>query len=195
MNKDPKNGAIVVITGAAATGKSTVAAALQAKLSAQGSLWLYSGIDSFAQSLRRDWASFEGRGGPFAERGFVYSRGKDGALSLTLGADGRRVMNAFHKSIAAIARSGINVVCEAVIYDAEDWGDWVETLEPFSTCWVKLSAPLAVLEDREKDRPQEVRGLARGMMSTQGVGRFDVECDTSIDTLEEVVGKILESMD
>ncbi len=185
------SGRVVAVTGPAAAGKSTIATALQAELTREGSLWLFSGLDAFADSLRRDWASFEGNGGPFAERGFVYERDADDGLTLKLGIDGRRVFRAFHRSVASIAESGVNVVCETVVYDKTDWDDWVETLKPITNYWVRLSAPLAVLESREMNRPQAVRGLARGMMAKQPVGDYDLEVDTSIEDVDEIVERVV----
>ena len=72
VSERSSQGSVVVLTGPPASGKSTLARALQGKLSALGSPWLYNGVDAFADSLRRDWSSFEGNGGQFAERGFTY---------------------------------------------------------------------------------------------------------------------------
>jgi chloramphenicol 3-O phosphotransferase len=178
---------LIAITGPAAAGKSTLARALQAEFSARGALWLTFELDGFARGLPRDWIGLAGRRGRFADRGFIYVRGSDGSIALTLGPDGRRVLAAFHRSVAAVVRSGVGVICETIVYDDEDWSDWQNALGGIIQCWVKLGAPLAVLEAREQaDRTRLFQGLARGMSARKPVGTFDIEADTA----EEAAGAI-----
>lgn len=183
---------VVAITGPAAAGKSTIAKALQSELSRRGSLWLYIEIDAFAATLYRDWFSFDGRGGSFAERGFVFQRDDNNGLRLNLGPDGRRVLFAFHRAVAAVANAGVNVVCETIVHDDRDWEDWSETLQAIPVYWVKLGAPLAFLEAREQNRPSEVRGLARAVMSRKPIGSYHLDVDTSAEGIDEIVERIIE---
>ena len=145
----------------------------------------------FARALPCDWIAIGDRVGRYAERGFVYSRADDGSIELTLGSDARRVLAAFHRSVAAIVKSGINVVCETIVYDADDWNDWAAALTGIVPCWVKLSAPLAVLERRETDRSPLFQGLARAMAARNPVGKYAVEADTSTETANEIVERVL----
>jgi len=188
-------GKVVAITGPAACGKSTISKALQSRLSSQGSLWILVEVDGFASSLMKDWFSFDLQTAPYGDRGFTYTRGNDQGLQLAVGLEGRKVLNAFHRSVAAIARSGVDVVCETVICDDDDWADWLEVLQGIPQLWVELNAPLSVLETREIDRPKEIRGLARGMKTRGAVGQYDISADTSIETPEEIVDRILTSSD
>jgi hypothetical protein len=111
---------LIAITGPAAVGKSTVARELQSELIRSGELWLVIELDTFARGLSRDWISFGKHQGRYAERGFVYARGQDGGIELRVGPDGRSVLAAFHRSVAAIARSGVGVICETIVYDDDD---------------------------------------------------------------------------
>jgi chloramphenicol 3-O-phosphotransferase len=128
-------GTVVLITGPAAVGKSTVARGLQAELGRNGALWLVLELDVFARALSRDWIAAGGREGRFAGRGFIYRRTDDGSIDLVLGAEGRRVLTAFHRSVAAIARSGVDLICETIIYDDADREDWSSALAGLSTTW------------------------------------------------------------
>jgi len=181
----------IAITGPAAAGKSTIAKALQAELIRRGELWHVMELDVFARGLPREWIKWGTHLGEFAERGFVYARGADGRVDLTLGADGRRVLAAFHRSVAAVVKSGINVICETIVYDDEDWRDWTAALTDISARWVKLSAPIDVLEGREVERPRPAQGLARGMAARQPVGEYDVEGDTGVEAVGAIVGRIV----
>jgi chloramphenicol 3-O phosphotransferase len=186
-------GRLVAITGPAAVGKSTLARALQAELGRNGELWLVLELDVFARGLSREWIGMgRQRRGAYADAGFVYSRTNDGGVVLTMGADARRVLAAFHRSVAAVVRSGLNAVAETIVYDAADWEDWRDALRDVQTTWVRLFAPLDVLQARERaDETRVFKGLAQGMMSRPPVGHYDVEADTSAETVDANVVRIL----
>ena len=187
-------GKVVAITGPAAAGKSTLARALQSEVARAGELWLVHELDLFARGLSRAWIGIEERRGRFSDRGFVYARAADGSIGLTLGADGRRTLAAFHRSVSAVARSGLGVICETIVYDEEDWRDWTLALEGIDACWVKLAAPIATLEARERAEPTRLfQGLARGMSARPPVGRYDIEADTSAESPSELAKRILAS--
>jgi chloramphenicol 3-O-phosphotransferase len=184
-------GRVVGITGPAAAGKSTVAKALQAELVRDGELWLVVELDTFGRSLPREWISLGEREGRHADLGFIYSRGDDGGIELRLGADARRVLHAFHGAVAAMAKSDVNVICETILYDDADWADWLDALGDTRMCWVKLSAPLATLESREKaDRNAAFLGLAKGMSARPSVGDFNILADTEAEEIGAIVERI-----
>jgi chloramphenicol 3-O phosphotransferase len=188
-------GRLIAITGPAAVGKSTVARALQAELSRGGELWLVVELDVFARSLSRNWIAVGERAGRYADRGFTYATAADSSVGLTLGPDARRVLAAFHRSTAAIARSGVPVICETIVYDPADWDDWSEALEAIPATWVKLAAPVAVLDAREQADPTRAfQGLARGMSARPPVGRFDIEADTSAEDTATIVRRVIEGL-
>jgi chloramphenicol 3-O-phosphotransferase len=116
---------------------------------------------------------------------------RNGSLQLELGSDGRRVLSAFHRSVAAVVNSGVNVVCEAIVYDEADWDDWSDALQRISCGWVRLSASLAALDQREQERAGAAQGLGRGMAARRAVGRYDVEADASIETTAAIVIRTL----
>ena len=134
-------GNLIGIVGPAAVGKSTVARFLQAELARDGDLWLILELDAFATSLPRNWIALNGRAGRFAGRGFIYHREGPDRIDLTIGPDGRRFLAAFHRSVAAVLHSGVNVICETIVYDPADWDDWLEALKGAPAWWVKLNAP------------------------------------------------------
>jgi chloramphenicol 3-O-phosphotransferase len=182
----------IAITGPAAAGKSTIAQALQTELIRRGELWLLMELDVFARGLPRDWIKWGKHRGQFAERGFVYARGPDGRVDLTLGSDGRSMLAAFHRSVAAVVKSGVNVICETIVYDEADWQDWLAALTNISARWVKLDASIDVLEGREVERPRPAQGLARGMTARKPVGEYDLEADTGVDATSTIVGRIVD---
>ncbi len=176
-----KPGKLVAITGPAAVGKSTVAKALLADLTGDGDLWLLMELDVFARALPRDWIAWGERVGRRSELGFTYGREADGSVGLTLGADGRQMLAAFHRSVAAVVRSGMDVICETVVHDEGDWADWQAALDGIEVCWVRLTAPVARLEERERAERPSARPL---------VGVSDIEADTDVDDAQAIARRI-----
>lgn len=186
-------GRLVVVTGPAAVGKTTVARALQKHLSRDGDFWLVMDLDVFARGISMRWLSFGDRGGRYADRGFTYAPAPSGGIELTLGADGRRVLAAFHRSVAATVALGVDVVAEAAIYDADDRRDWSVALGEIEATWVRLTASVDELAARERANPSRVfHGLAEGMSARPVVGSFDVVADTGAETLEDIVHRVTE---
>lgn len=186
------DGKVIAITGPAAAGKSTLARALQGELARSGELWLVHELDLFGRGVSRDWIGVGDRRGRLCDRGFAYAPAEDGSIRLTLGDDARRVLAAFHRSVSAVARSGLPVICETIVYDEDDWRDWELALDGIHVCWVKLAAPIAALEERERaDRTRVFQGLARGMSARKPVGRYDVEADTSAESVAAIVLRVL----
>ncbi len=190
---DPPQGDVIVISGPAASGKSTLARALQKRFSRDDQLWMLLELDTFGRGVPRDWIALGDRVGRHSARGFTYGSAASGGLDLTLGADGRRVLGAFHRAVAAAAASGVHVICEAIVYDDADWQDWLEALGDLDVIWVRLHASVDVLEQRERaDRSRIFQGLARGMSARAAVGAWDVEGDSGIQSVDELVERVAE---
>ncbi len=186
-------GSLAIITGPAAVGKSTIGRSLQSELIIQsGQLWLIIELDVFARALPREWTALGAHRGKYSELGFSFVRSEDGSMEQSLGADGRRFLAAFHQSVAAVVKSGLNVICETIVHDDEDWNDWGEALGGLPACWIGLSAPNTVLEAREKAvRATAFQGLARGMANRKPVGTYAVEADTDAETTAGIVQRII----
>ena len=188
-------GRLVVITGPVAAGKSTLSRALQEVFAAKGEMCLGLELDTFGRGVPRDWIAMGTHRGINAQSGFDYVRTSTDMVQLALGTDGRRVLRAFHRSVAAVVNSGLHAVCETIVYDDDDWRDWLEALHGIPACWVRLSAPLDVLEGREKaDRPRFLQGLAKGMTARMSVGSFDIEADTSAETAGAIAQRIIATL-
>jgi chloramphenicol 3-O-phosphotransferase len=88
------------------------------------------------------------------------------------------------------------VVCETIVYDAGDWAGWARALDGVRTHWVRLTAPLAVLRARETDDESRVfKGLAQGMMARPAVGRYELEADTSVESVPAIVQRVVKVID
>jgi chloramphenicol 3-O-phosphotransferase len=195
VRANQRTGRLIIITGPAAVGKSTLARGLQTHFGRDGQHWLVFELDSFGRGVPREWIAFEKHVGRSAARGFIYGPVASGGLDLTLGIDGRRVLAAFHRAVAATVSSGMDVICEAIVYDDADHRDWLDALGDIEATWVRLDASIDLLEERERaDRTRLFQGLARGMSARPKVGTYDVEGDSGVQTVDELVERTLESV-
>jgi hypothetical protein len=88
------------------------------------------------------------------------------------------------------------VICETIVHDEEDWADWQAALDRTPALWVRLSAPLGVLEARESAEPTRIfHGLAKGMIARPAVGAYDLDADTGSEGVDRIVGRIIEALD
>jgi chloramphenicol 3-O-phosphotransferase len=185
---------LIVLTGPAAVGKSTVARALQKHLGRDGAFWTVMELDAFARGLPTDWLAFDRHVGRHAQRGLVYAPTESGGIELIVGADGRQLFAAFHRAVAATVELGVNVIAEAAIYDDEDRRDWSVALGDIDATWVRLTASVDELEARENANPSRLfRGLARGMSARAVARPFDVVADTGAESVDEIVRRIAEA--
>ena len=186
---------MIIVTGPAAAGKSSLVRSLQTRFSREDEHWLIFELDSFGRGVPVDWLAFGKHVGRFAARGFVYGPGETGGIKLTLGPDGRRVLAAFHRAVAATVASGMDVLCESIVYDDADHRDWLEALGEIEATWVRLSASIELLEERERgDRSRLFQGLARGMSARPAVGTYDFEGDSGTQSVDELVERTVESL-
>jgi chloramphenicol 3-O-phosphotransferase len=184
-------GRLIVISGPAASGKSTLARALQKRFGRRGELWMLFELDSFGRGLSPDWIAMGDHVGREAARGFTYGPSATGGIGLTIGADARRVLNAFHRAVAGAVVSGLDVICETIVYDEEDRADWSDAIAGIDVIWVRVSAPVDVLDERERaDRTRLLKGLGRGMSARPRVGDVDVEGDSGTESVEQLVERV-----
>ncbi|MEZ4647311.1 MAG: AAA family ATPase [Candidatus Eisenbacteria bacterium] len=130
MNERQQPAKIILINGASSAGKSTLARALQQELPE-----------------------------PFLHLSFDHLRTSD-ALPMARIRNGTvdwermrpAVFDGFHRSLAAFAEAGNNLIVDHII-ESERWRtDLVELLTPFDVFCVGVHCPLPELERRERSR-------------------------------------------
>ena len=184
-------GRIILINGTSSSGKTTLAKGLQSTLP---ELWLEMGIDRFAYAL-------PGRilGQPAWPQLFRYVRpdgATDGPFAIKTTALGQRFVSSMHRTAAAIAGSGINVIVDHVLLE----GSWLEECRRLwaghSVLFVGVRCPLDVVVQRELERKDRTLGQAEAQFAVAHTwGAYDVEVDTSQLTPQEAVARILAALD
>lgn len=175
-----KNYQIIYLNGPSSVGKTTVARALQNELK---TLFLVVGIDQVIDMMpakANDWneaadvPGFSPEPVENVKQGFVGYRIHSGPF-------GERMVQALKDIVLALAKSNYSIIIDDVSIGKKEVDAWHNALKKFQVLWVGLTAPLNVLEQRERDRHDRKLGLARWQAEHVHVG---VDYDLMIDTYE-----------
>lgn len=186
------SGRVVIVNGPSSVGKSTIARGLQAALD-HG--WLKVGIDDFLGFVPESLVNL----GPSADAGFRWFPAKttgEEATRIVVGDYGHRVVRGVHRAMAALARSGLDVIVDDVLLEAGWLDDYLEAMAGIDVVFVGVTAPLAVIEEREIARGDRFPRQARGHYDhVHHDNIYDVLVDTSILTPEATVERIVERIE
>jgi chloramphenicol 3-O phosphotransferase len=170
------SGTIILLNGASSSGKTSILIELQKMLVEP---YLNAGLDKFLWMLpsryldRPLWDDVLG-------------------LADRAGAAGNRLISGMHQAIAALARSGNNVVADHVLIEKDWLYECAIQFAGLPAYLVGIRCPLAVLELRERERKDRTLGQAR--LQHEIVHKhaiYDLEVDTSMFTPRECAEKII----
>lgn len=162
---------IILLNGTSSAGKTSLAKALQR--SWPGPL-LAVGIDTVVFALPGRWLN-----PPGWHEVFVYT-GSGDELTITAGPLGDRLIAGLHRSVAALAGQGFDVVVDHVLL-SPDWVlDAADALAGLPVLSVGVRCPLAEVIRREAARGDRTLGQARAQFeSVHAYASYDLEIDTS----------------
>lgn len=164
--------ALIFLNGTTSSGKTSIARALQDQLVRP---YCVTGIDdAFAMLPNRLHNNPDG---------FFFDRDKRDLVRLNFGPTGLACLKAHHRSVAAMALSGIDLICDEVILTEELRRDWQEVLSGVETAFVGVHCSLEELEHREIMRGDRVIGQARGQFDIVHLRmRYDIEVNSTLKT-------------
>ena len=170
-----KNGRVILFNGTSSSGKTTLAKALQEKLTEP---FMYVSLDGFFHL--------------YPER-FLNPTSQAEADIIT--ALVPAVISGMHRSVAALAQAGNNVLVDHVLQEDKWLRECVEVWSGLEVFFVGVKCPLEITEKREKERGDRTVGTARYQFERVHThDYYDVEVDTSVLSVEECVTRILEFM-
>ena len=159
---------IIFLNGCTSSGKSSIAAALQAGLKVP---YLRMGIDdAFATVPPRYHQNAEG---------FFFDEDERGLVRLNMGPVGLAALRAHRHAAAGAARSGASLILDEVLLPGM-LDEWTGLLEGLDVLMVGVRCDLEELERREAARGDRVTGQARGQFDLVHAGVvYDIEVDTT----------------
>jgi chloramphenicol 3-O phosphotransferase len=172
-------GTIIILNGTSSSGKTSLLEALQEKLTEP---YLNAGIDKFIWMLperyldRPLWDDVLG-------------------LATKVGETGQILFSGMHHAIAALSRTGNNVLADHVLVEPAWATECIELFADLPAYLIGLQCPLEILEAREKARKNRTLGQARAQFEIiHKYCSYDLEVDTSIDSPEVCAEKIIERL-
>jgi chloramphenicol 3-O phosphotransferase len=181
------DGRVVILNGTSSAGKSTIISMFIEQRAAAGEWWLPVAIDDFQRKIVPEW----GAGGLFCDDGVRFETGSSG-LHVHVGWRGRRLHAAYHRTVAACAHQGFDVIVDDVCLDELAIEDWRDALVGLDVTWVGLRCDPDVAEARERERGDRAPGLARGLSNVvHRYASYDLELDSTNAGARELVSRLV----
>ena len=192
MRSGDRSGRVIFLNGTSSAGKTTLARAIQDE---SDTPFVYWGIDTLFSLVPPNWGG--GRDGPLSRDGFWYDRtggDADGHPSVVIryGEVGRRMLRSAQIAAAAFAHGGDDLVIDELLLTPDLLPTWMDALSGLEVLLVCVTCPLAVAEQRERDR-RNPNGLARGhyrMVHDHGT-TYDITVDSTTGTPTELARAVL----
>jgi chloramphenicol 3-O phosphotransferase len=186
-------GKVIILNGTSSSGKTTIAHALQEALAEP---YLCLGIDTFITMMPERYASLEPSDDP-AVTTFVTRTDAAGPwVELKIGTVARRVSHSMYWAVAALANRGNNVIFDDVMTEPDFLQEAVMALRHLHVLFVGVRCPLAVAEERERERGDRLAGMARGLLDRgHGHVTYDLEVDTAQLSVEQCVEAVLRGLE
>ncbi|MEV0712863.1 phosphotransferase-like protein [Nocardia aurea] len=179
MRSAARPGRVIFLNGISSSGKTSLARAIQDE---SDTPFVYWGIDTLFGSVPPNWGG--GHDGPLSRDGFWYDRTAgdvDGHPSVTVryGEVGLRMLRSACVAAAQFAYGGDDLVIDEMLLTPDLLPIWMDALNGLDVQLVRVTCPLAVAEQRESARGNEI-GLARGHLRT--IHDHGYTYDTTVDT-------------
>jgi chloramphenicol 3-O phosphotransferase len=173
---------VIYLNGTSSSGKSSIAQALQDKLDG---LYLHVALDVYLQMVPPHGWQREG--------GAVMTLPQEeSGLRVEFGPLCQALFAGFHRSLAALASTGNNLIVDDVLIERRWLQEAIEALAPYEVCFVGVHCPVDITEARERARGDRIVGTARGQYEqVHAHSIYDVDVDTSVLTPKACANRIL----
>jgi chloramphenicol 3-O phosphotransferase len=165
-------GHVIFLNGTSSSGKTTIARALQEKLTEP---YMYVSIDNYFHM--------------YPER-FLRPASREQVMVLERLIPA--VISGLHRSVASLAQAGNNVLVDHLLQDDGALQECVENWVGLNVLFVGVKCPLKIAEQREKKRSDRTIGTARSQFErVHAHDLYDLELDTSRLNVDECVAAIV----
>ncbi|MEZ4863869.1 MAG: AAA family ATPase [Caldilineaceae bacterium] len=160
-------GRIIFLNGTACAGKTTIAHALQATLDEP---YLHLSADHILGMLPQRYRNVAN---PENYRA-IY-----------------KAISGMHHCVATLAAAGNNVIVDTVLVNSDNLAECVFLLAHFRVTFVGVFCPLEELERRERERGEQLAGMARSQFQQVHMHQiYDLEVDTSVASAQAIAAEI-----
>lgn len=184
---------IIYLNGPSSSGKTTLAKALQESCDAP---FLHIGIDrviGMMPSKLNNWTGGE------APQGFSWKSSFDETghpiQELQMGPFAEKIHCTLKELVLTLSKMGHYVIIDDVSFGKKAVEEWRSLLRDYKVLWIGITTPLPMLEEREKNRENRIKGSARAQYYKVHEGtQYDLEFDTNKESLEKIVQVIKEKL-
>ena len=140
--------------------------------------YIHTGLDHYLERMNVLSDGYN----PSSADGFLWvvPEGDKRVSEIRIGPVGFRVLKGMYHAAAALALTGNDLILDDVIFDSAVLKEAVNALHTFNVLFVGVRCPLAVAEQRERERGDRMPGLVKSdydRVHTHGI--YDFEVDTS----------------
>ena len=188
----PVRGELIALVGTSSVGKTSVSERLQPMLPEPH---LVVGIDLFLTMFPHHWAGHPRGPGP----GMWYhdTTDPDGSprARIRYGSAGARLLAGMRAAVRAMLDNGNHIILDEMPLDESILPAWRRELAGYQVTWIRLSAPLGVIEQREAQRTQgQHLGNARGHFLIGADDQFDLHVDAATRSPDAVAAEIANAL-
>ncbi len=185
-------GDAIILVGPSSVGKTSVSNQLQLGL---GEPYLHVGVDHFFSMFPYTWRDHPRQPGP----GFWVDQSVDAdgspRVRIRYGEAGFTLLAGMRAAVNALLATGNNVIIDEMPVDESIVPAWRRELRATSSLWVRLTASLPTLEQRERSRTQgQQLGNARGHLNVPVGDRWDLVLDTDYLSPTQSAARILKEL-
>ncbi len=118
------------------------------------------------------------------------------SIEIRMGSTVDSLMEGMRASVAALARAGNNCIVDDVMLSPKDQQSYLEACTGIRLEFVALHAPLAILEQRERERGDRLIGLSRWQYARvhQGI-IYNFEIETLAHNTDDIARTIASALD
>ncbi len=169
---------IIILNGPSSVGKSSIQKELQNILEEP---YLAMGFDNLA-FLPPRFVSINGPTPPANEGIYLETSQENEHQIVTIhyGKYAQNMVRGIHRTFAAFASTDNNIIVDYILYDPSWLKDLVHVLKNFNVYWIGITAPLGIIEEREKQSGNRLLGHSRSHYATvHGPKIYDLMIDNS----------------
>lgn len=186
---------LIFLNGTSSAGKTTLAHALQERLTAP---YQHMALDQFRDGLPARYRGLNAPQGSTGASGLnvvPVRQGKQLYTQVRFGNLGQQVLAGMRRAIAAMANAGNNIIIDDIILEPAFLEDYLEVMASLSVYFVGVRCPLDVIASREAARPGRFPGTAESHFEAcHAHDTYDVEVDTSAAPPFSCADQVIERM-